>query len=379
MAVAWATAGTLATGTTSVTVSQPTGTSTGDTLVAFIADKATSGTTNGDTGWTRRAAGSGTGGRFQVYTAVVGQGGLSGTSWAWSGLTTTSCGIIHRFTGGDVNNPVTGTPTGRRNASGASGTTSTTPAVNNALIVAGFASLANGATWSAEKVATNPGALTERSDDANSTSQSIAVATGSQTTAAATGASSATMSSATNNAGVLLALAPAIDGNVTITGVGMTSAAGTVTAGVSANVSITGVGTTSAAGTLTATGAATFPLTGVAMTSAAGTLVGSAPANASITGVSTTSAVGTLSPTGAANFSLTGVSATSDVGTPLASGAATCSLTGVAMATACGTVVATGGGGATTSPESSTLTMGEGDIILTPSPTLGGTNAPLSW
>lgn len=204
----------LGTGTTSVTVNAPSGATTGDILVAFIVDKATSGTTGtvAPTGWTFLVAAAGTGGRIQCFYATVGLNGLSGTSWNWTGLTTTSCGTILGATGGYGPSPINGTSTGRINASGTTGTTSITPTQNNSLIIAAFASLSNGATWSGEQVATAP-TLTEGFDQANGTSQSIAVATGTLATAAATGASSATMSANTANGGILLALSPDVVGD----------------------------------------------------------------------------------------------------------------------------------------------------------------------
>lgn len=203
----------LGTGTTSVTVSAPAGAATGDILVAFILDKATSGTsgTAAPTGWSFVVAGAGTGGRIQAFVAVVGLNGLTGTSWTWTGLTTTSCGGILGATGGYGPSPTNGTSTGRVNASGTTGTTSITPTLDNSLIVAAFASLASGATWSGEQVATAP-TLTEGFDKQNGTSQGLAIATGTLATAAATGASSGTMSANAANGGILLALSPDVVG-----------------------------------------------------------------------------------------------------------------------------------------------------------------------
>jgi hypothetical protein len=79
------------------------------------------------------------------------------------------------------------------------------------MIIGAFASLASGATWSNEQVATNPGALTEQADSAFSTYLSLAIADGLQSTAGATGVSTSTMSgTAGNNAGALVSLRPII-------------------------------------------------------------------------------------------------------------------------------------------------------------------------
>ena len=204
--------GTKVNGTTSLALSQPTGTTAGDALVAFILDHATSGTTTAPTGWTRQGGVAGTAGRFQVYTAVVGQNGLTGTSWTWSGLTTRAEGVIAGYYNVDTTTPVDVAASARLNASGTTGTASITPGTAQTMIVAGYAALASGSTWSAEAVASNPGSLAEQYDGANSTYCSLAIAHNRQTgaTAVATGDSSATMGTSGNNAGIMLALRPVI-------------------------------------------------------------------------------------------------------------------------------------------------------------------------
>lgn len=82
-------------GTSSVSsLAQPTGTATGDVLLAFIVDHATSGNSAAPTGWQYRGGAVGSAGRLQAFSAVVGANGLSGTSWTFSGLTTRSMGQI---------------------------------------------------------------------------------------------------------------------------------------------------------------------------------------------------------------------------------------------------------------------------------------------
>jgi hypothetical protein len=203
-------AGASASGTTSVTVAQPTGTLDDDILVAFIVDRATSGSSTAPTGWTRQGGAAGTGGRFQVFTAVKGRNGATATSWAFAGLTTRAQGRMIGYRNGNPFNPLNGTPTARINASGTTGTTALTTSVNLGMIIAGFASLANGSLWSAEAVASGP-TLTERADSANSTFLSLAIADGTQTTAGSTGASSATMATAGANAAILVGLAIKVD------------------------------------------------------------------------------------------------------------------------------------------------------------------------
>ncbi len=201
--------GTKVNGTTSVALSQPTGTATYDCLVAFISDRATSGTTTAPTGWTRQGGVAGTGGRFQVFTAIKGLNGLTGTSWTWSSLTTRSEGLIVGYYNVHTGTPLNVAVSARLNAAGTFGTDLITPTVNGCMIVAAYAALASGATWSAESVATSP-SITEFYDGANSTYLSIAIAEGIQATAGSTGASTATPSADQANAGILLALNPSV-------------------------------------------------------------------------------------------------------------------------------------------------------------------------
>jgi hypothetical protein len=197
-----------ATGTTSLSVANPASIQNGDLLIAFILDHATSGSTAGATGWTRRLGAGGTGGRFQVFTAIQGAGGLGAGPHAWSGLTTRAQGRIIAYRGVDNATPMDVAGSHRQNASGTTGTTTITPVTAGNMIVGGFAALASGATWTVEAVATNPGSLAEQFDNANSTYCSIACAHNLQSSAGATGASSATMSANGANVGVLLSLRP---------------------------------------------------------------------------------------------------------------------------------------------------------------------------
>lgn len=240
MAVTFRAAGTAASGTTSVACSQPSGTASGDLLLAFVVDHATSGNSTAPTGWTRRGGVAGTAGRFQVFSATVGQGGLTGTSWTFSGLTTRALGRIVGYSGADTTTPLDGiTPSARLNASGTVGTTSITPASSGDMIVAAYAAMANGSTWSAEST-TSPGGLTERADSANSTYCSLAIADGTQTTAGATGVSTATMATAGTNAAILLA----IRANQThaYAGSGSVANSGTATTSHTTNFTYTGGG-----------------------------------------------------------------------------------------------------------------------------------------
>ena len=217
MSIAFRAAGTVTTGTTAITsMPEPSGTATGDCLVALILDHATTGTTTAPTGWTRQGGAAGTGGRFQVFTAIVGQGGLTGTTWTWSSLTTTCEGVILGFTGVDPANPIDSvTPSARVNASGTKGTTAITPNTANDMIIAAFAALASGSTL-ATPTLTDPasGSLALAVNQSNSTHSTLAAWYGLQTTASTTGASGITMGTAGINAALIIALRPGYFTNV---------------------------------------------------------------------------------------------------------------------------------------------------------------------
>ena len=203
--------GTNATGTTSVTCNQPSGTAADDVLVAFILDHSTTDAqSTAPTGWQGRGyCRSSSGRRFQVFTAVVGKNSLSGTSWQFSGLTSRSQGMIIGYYNADTSGygGLDTTVSTRHNSSGTHGTTSITTVTNNSMIVAAFAMFSNGSAWSAQSCATI-GNLTEEFDTAYSSYCSISVADKSLVTAGATGDSSATPSSDSYNGGILLAIKP---------------------------------------------------------------------------------------------------------------------------------------------------------------------------
>lgn len=200
-------------GTTTCVATEPAATVAGDVYLAFIGDHATTGTSTAPTGWTNIASAAATGGRIQVFRAIKGAGGLTGTSWSWgatgTALTTRSICQIIAYANVDNTTPIDVTSTARSNASGTTGAATLTTVTNGAMVVAGFVGLATGNTWSAEAVATSP-TLTEFTDSANSTFSSLAIADGLKATAGATGASSGTMSVAGANGGAIVALRPVI-------------------------------------------------------------------------------------------------------------------------------------------------------------------------
>ena len=161
-------------------------------------------------GFTRNSSG----GRFQVFTAVVGNNGLLGTFWTFTGLTSNSQGVIIDYYNADTTGygGLDTTVSVRDNTSGTYGTSGITTVTNGDMVIAAFGSYvaANTYTWKSESCA-NIGALNEEFDNKNSTFCSIAIADKLMTTAGGTGASTATPTSGQNNGGILLALKPAID------------------------------------------------------------------------------------------------------------------------------------------------------------------------
>ena len=213
MAITLRGVGTKVNGTFSVaSLAQPTGSTAGDVLLAFIVDHATSGNSAAPGGWQYRGGAAGSAGRLQIFSAVVGANGLTGTSWTFSGLTTRSMGQIIGY----YNVDQTGyggldvAISARINAASVTGTPGISTATNGAMVVAAFCALAGGNTWSAEACATNP-TLGEEADSANSTYCSLTLADGLMATAGPTGDSSATMSGTTvANGGGLVALKPLV-------------------------------------------------------------------------------------------------------------------------------------------------------------------------
>jgi len=206
-------AGTTTTGTTACTPTATAGVGTGQFLIVFLIDHGTvTYGTSPPTGWTKQAEAFGSAGRFQAYTARVGQGGLVGTSgWSWTSLTTHAQCMMVSYNGVDSVTPMDVIGSAQINASGTTGTTSITTVTNGAQVVAGFAALSSGVAndWTTEAVTTSP-TLVEFFDSNNSTYCSIGIADGTKTTAGSTGTSSVTMTTATANAAILLALRPSL-------------------------------------------------------------------------------------------------------------------------------------------------------------------------
>ncbi|MEI8032789.1 MAG: hypothetical protein WCH05_05555 [Chlorobiaceae bacterium] len=205
-----------ASGTNSASLSAPTGSVTGDILIAFKIDRATSGTTTAPTGWTRINSASGTSGRGEIFWALYNSSTNAGP-WSFTGTTRTQVTAIGHA-GVDTTTPLDVTPSIRRNASGTYGTTGITPVTANNVLLAMFGTPIGNYTWSLEATANIAAAnWTERVDSAYSTYTEIAISTYTQPTAAATGDSTATPSTAGINIGAIVSLRPSNSYSGTLT------------------------------------------------------------------------------------------------------------------------------------------------------------------
>ena len=320
MAITFRAAGTVGTAaTTSVSLSQPTGTTTGDLLLAFVIDHATSGSSAAPTGWTSQGVAAGTGGRFQVFSAIVGSGGLTGTSWSFTGLTSQVEGCITGWFNTDLNVPMDVTVSGRVNARGTTGTTSITPVSANNMVVGGFAALATNSNLTSPTTATLGSLSNSAVNSSYSTFSTLSVAYVPQAVAGSTGASSVTMGTAGANAALLLSIKPLTA--VTLTGSSSASAAGSTTDSGNASNTLTGTSSASTAGTVVPSGSGGVSLAGAAITMAAGLVIAGASAAVLLSGAAAVTSAGVVTATAETDgsVSISGVEAGSNPGIVLAS------------------------------------------------------------
>ena len=320
MAITFRAAGTVGTAaTTSVSLSQPTGTTTGDLLLAFVIDHATSGSSAAPTGWTSQGGAAGTGGRFQVFSAIVGSGGLTGTSWSFTGLTSHVEGCITGWFNTDLNVPMDVTVSGRVNASGTTGTTSITPVSANNMVVGGFAALAANSTLTSPTTATLGSLSNSAVNSSYSTFSTLSVAYVPQAVAGSTGASSVTMGTAGANAALLLSIKPLTA--VTLTGSSSASAAGSTTDSGNASNTLTGTSSASTAGTVVPSGSGGVSLAGAAIVMAAGLVIAGVSAAVLLSGAAAVTSAGVVTATAETDgsVSISGVEAGSNPGIVLAS------------------------------------------------------------
>lgn len=337
MAITFRAAGTVGTAaTTSVSLSQPTGTTTGDLLLAFVIDHATSGSSAAPTGWTSQGGAAGTGGRFQVFSAIVGSGGLTGTSWSFTGLTSTVEGCITGWFNTDLNVPMDVTVSGRVNASGTTGTTSITPVSANNMVVGGFAALAADSTLNSPTTATLGSLSNSAVNYLYRPYITLSVAYVPQAVAGSTGDSSVTMATAGANAALLLSIKPLTA--VTLTGTSSASAAGSTTDSGNASNTLTGTSSASTAGTVVPSGSGGVSLAGAAITMAAGLVIAGVSAAVLLSGAAAVTSAGLVTPSGTAAHTIVGSACASSPGTVVPSADSWVYPLGASSATQAGSV-----------------------------------------
>ncbi len=207
--------------TTTVTITKPTGTTSGDILYAIIANGgANAAPTSVPSGWTLVDSGGVTpsnpmwGGLYRLVA-----GGSEPADYTWSGMTDSCTGCIIAISGADTTTPEQ-VHAVRFNASGSTGTAGITTTGADTLVISAFAEDDNNAvTTTSWTCATDPTTLThrieQRSDGGNDTGSAFSTAT--KATAGATGASAFTLSAARQNVSFLLAAQAPSGSNATIT------------------------------------------------------------------------------------------------------------------------------------------------------------------
>lgn len=279
---------TLNTTTTSVTITKPTGTISGDLLIACV----TNGSANAapatvPSGWALLVGQGGTTWWGGIYYLVA--GGSEPADYTWDGFTDSCTGVMIAVSGADTGSPFDGFNAAANVGTSTPGCSGITTTVADTLIVGACAEDDNNglSTWAC---ATDPTTLTERADFGSSGGgdTGAGLATGTKATAGATGAFSLAISAARDSSAFLLAVkAPSSGVSGTLTGV-LPALTGSLTGAVSVTgdlagtlPALTGALTGDVAGPVTGVLAAQLPaltgsLTGVVTVS--GELTGTLPA-----------------------------------------------------------------------------------------------------
>ena len=199
-------------GTTSLTINKPTGTTSGDVMIAAIAVRPNTATITAPSGWTlirRTDQASGTVNSQAIYRKVDGGGEPASYTWTLGGSPTGAAGGIMTFYGIDTTTPVN-VENGQATASALThATPSVTTTVNNTLLVTAH-SFSSSATW------TPAGGMTEAVDGSsdavpNAGGISLEMSYVTQTSAGSTGTKTAT---ASNDADTGVAQILALQGSV---------------------------------------------------------------------------------------------------------------------------------------------------------------------
>lgn len=220
---------TLNTTTTSVTITKPTGTISGDLLIACV----TNGSANAapptvPDGWALLVGQGGTTWWGGIYYLAA--GGSEPADYTWSGFTDSCTGVMIAVSGADTSSPFDGFTSAPNVGTATPGCPGITTTVADTLIVGACAEDDNNglSTWAC---ATDPTTLSERADFGSSggADTNAGIATGTKTTAGATGAFSLAISAARDSSAFLLAVKAPSSGGVAVAQATETDTANAIT------------------------------------------------------------------------------------------------------------------------------------------------------
>jgi hypothetical protein len=221
---------TLNTTTTSVTITKPAGTVSGDLLIACVTNgSANAAPSSVPSSWNLLVGQGGTTWWGGIYYLVA--GGSEPADYTWSGFTDSCTGVMIAVSGADPASPFDGFTAAPNVGTATPGSASITTTVADTLIVGACAEDDNNglSTWAC---ATDPTTLTERADFGSSggADTGAGIATGTKATAGATGAFSLAISAARDSSAFLFAVkAPSAGGGVAVGQAAETDTANAVT------------------------------------------------------------------------------------------------------------------------------------------------------
>jgi len=207
---------TLNTTTTSVTITKPTGTVSGDLLIACVTNgSANAAPSSVPSGWALLVGQGGTTWWGGIYYLVA--GGSEPADYTWSGFTDSCTGVMIAVSGADPTTPFDVFSAAANVGTATPGSASITTTVADTLIVGACSEDDNNglSTWAC---ATDPTTLSERADFGSSggADTNAGIATGTKTTAGATGAFSLAISAARDSSAFLMAVKAPSGGSVAV-------------------------------------------------------------------------------------------------------------------------------------------------------------------
>lgn len=367
-----------------ITIAKPTGVVAGDIMIANIAtsDNNNLGGTNANlAGWTLIDARNLSSNRRRGCILYKIATGTEPANYTFnvpnnSGISDFNVGAIIAYSGVDNTNPFDVAPGTLNPATSTSvtATSITTVTANTQIIMLAIADL-GAVTFNAPWSTTSPGTLTELYDVSNS-SPAIGAASLSKPTIGATGNGTITISSAQSNAGILLALRPAVPPTITSLGAASGCVGSTLTINGTNLLTATAVTIGGTAATITGTTATSVTVTvgtgttgTVQVTTPGGTATSAATFTVNAAPVITTQPVATsICTTGTGTFTVAATGATTYqwrrngvnlTNTPPYSGVntATLTITNPALAAAGNFDVIVGNGSCTTTSNMAILTV----------------------